>query len=338
MKQTPAGRRRLLSPLSGDALKAHIKTMKSPVDEALRQTLKSQVALIEEVGQYILFSDGKRLRPILFLLISRLLGRPAPPWLSAVFEYLHAASLLHDDVVDNSSLRRGQPAAQVKYGNPEVILVGDFLFATSYHLASTHSNPIFASALARCSAAMAQGQVLELTHNGELLLDYQIYEDIIIGKTAALIATACHMAAIYAEQPDETGRAMYQYGMHLGIAFQMVDDALDVAASAGEMGKNVGHDLREGKITLPFILARDALRDEKKEALLALALKASSCPQSDLQAREMIIKAGGVRGTMEMALNQACQAQKILKSLNLPPGQDLDLLYSLAAYVVNRRN
>jgi octaprenyl-diphosphate synthase len=338
MNQAPKEAGGLLSPLSGAEIKAYIQDMKIPVDEALRQALSCKVGMIEQVSRYILFSEGKRLRPILFLLVSRLLGRPAPPRLSAIFEYLHAASLLHDDVIDNSALRRGRPAAQVKYGNPEVILVGDFLFATSYHLASEHPNPAFASALARCSADMAQGQVLELMRSGQFFLNYQEYEEIIAGKTAVLIAAACQMAAIYAGQPEKVIQSLYQYGLHLGIAFQIVDDALDLAASALEMGKEVGHDLREGKITLPFILARETLPREERQRLLDLAAQASLCPDSNRQASEIIIQAGGVEGAMAMAAERARQAQQVLSGLNLPAGKDLDLLYSLAPYVVKRRN
>jgi octaprenyl-diphosphate synthase len=338
MDQAPGQAGGLLAPLSGAEIKTRIREMKTPVDQALDQALASRVGLIEEVSRYILFSEGKRLRPILFLLISRLLGCPAPPRLSAIFEYLHAASLLHDDVIDNSDLRRGRPAAQMKYGNQTVILVGDFLFATSYHLASEHPNPAFASALAQCSAAMAQGQVLELTRTGQLFLEYQEYEDIIVGKTAVLIAAACQMAAIYAGQPEKVSQALYQYGLHLGIAFQIVDDALDLAASAREMGKEVGHDLQEGKITLPFILARESLEPEARSHLLSLAGQAVGCPERSRQAGEVVIRAGGVEGAMRLAAERARQAQEVLRELDLPPGKELDLLYSLAPYVVNRRN
>ena len=326
----------LLAPLKGEEIKLRLMELKAPADAVMGQLLSSHVPLIEEVSRYILFSDGKRLRPVLFLLCARILGRPAPAELSVIFEYLHAASLLHDDVIDNAGLRRGQVAAQIKYGNPEVILVGDFLFAKSYFLSATHPDPAFSSALAQCSAAMAEGQILELMHTGNLELDEAAYEQIIIGKTAILIATACKMAAIYAKAPPAVIEALYQYGVHLGIAFQMVDDALDYSASEKEVGKEVDHDLQEGKITLPFIWTRD--NSQQRDKLMELARWARNNPANSHQAGEIVRAHGGVTATMEQALGQAQTAQNILKTLDLPPGQDLDLLYSLASYVVTRRN
>lgn len=327
----------LVSPLSADEIKAGLARLHQPADQALTAVLKSHVPFIEEVAGYMLFSDGKRLRPILFLLITRLLQKPAPPELSAIFEYLHAASLLHDDVVDNAGLRRGLPAARVKYGNPEVILVGDFLFSKSYSLAATVENPAFSAALADCTTSMAEGQVLELMHTGNLELDEATYLKIITAKTAELIACACQTAGIYAKAGESRIAALYQYGINLGIAFQMVDDALDYIGTQEEFGKEVGHDMVEGKITMPFIWSRRQAGPEKRAKLLALAEKARGNHASSMEVGHMVRKLGGVEATMAMAEERARAAQQLLLDMGLPAGPDLDMLLSLASYVITRR-
>ena len=327
----------LSSPLSTVEIKAGLDRLAQPADQALSAVLKSHVPLIEEVASYMLFSAGKRLRPILFLLITRLLQKPAPPELAAIFEYLHAASLLHDDVVDNSGLRRGLPAARVKYGNPEVILVGDFLFSKSYSLAATVPDPAFSAALADCTTSMAEGQVLELIHTSNLDLDQATYQNIIAAKTAELIACACRTAGIYAQVPPPLVDALYQYGLNLGIAFQMVDDALDYIGTQHEFGKEVGHDLEEGKITMPFIWARDQAGAEQRQQLMELALAARGQPEISKQAGSLIVQMGGATATLAMAEQMALVSQQMLRNLELPAGPDLDLLFSLAAYVVTRR-
>ena len=327
----------LTSPLTGEEIKAQLARLYQPADQALSVGLKSHIPFIEEVASYMLYSAGKRLRPILFLLVTRLLQRPAPAELSAIFEYLHAASLLHDDVVDNAGLRRGIPAARIKYGNPEVILVGDFLFSKSYSLAALANKPSFSAALADCTTSMAEGQVLELMHTGNLDLDQATYEVIITAKTAELIACACQMAAIYAEAEPAVIDALYQYGINLGVAFQMVDDALDYIGTEQEFGKEVGHDLEEGKITMPFIWARDHAQALERQQLLQLAAKAHGQQQVSLEAGALIISLGGVEATLAEAEKRAAKAQQMLAEANLPAGADLDLLLSLASYVVTRR-
>jgi octaprenyl-diphosphate synthase len=327
----------LLSPLDGEKIKSALASFFTIIDQALTQALKSHVPFIEEVANYMVFSEGKRLRPVLFLLITRLLRKPAPTILSAIFEYLHAASLLHDDVVDNAGLRRGLPAARVKYGNPEVILVGDFLFSKSYDLAAAVPDPAFSAAMAKCTTSMAEGQVLELIHTGNLQLDQNTYETIITAKTAELIACACQTAGIYTGSGEKTINALYQYGIKLGMAFQMVDDALDYISTAQEFGKDVGHDLEEGKITMPFIWTRDAAVASEREKLMIIAARAREDNAARQLAENMVIAAGGVQATLAEARSKAIEAQQTLLNLNLPQGPDLDLLLSLASYVVTRR-
>jgi octaprenyl-diphosphate synthase len=297
------------------------------------------VPYIEEVSGYIIFSGGKRLRPVLFLLAARALGHEADPRHAAIFEYLHAATLLHDDVVDDAGLRRGRPAARLKYGNDAVILVGDFLFSKSYSLSVEVPDHRFVQALTDCTTHMAEGQVLELLHTDDLDLGHQGYLKVIVAKTAVLLAAACQMGAIHAGAGPETVQAFYDYGMELGIAFQMVDDALDYVGSEHEFGKPVGHDLEEGKITLPFIHARDHAPAATRQRLLEMTRLSRSQPEHLGPAREIIRQQGGVEATFAWANHHAARAQAALGPI-LAQGQpslDLQTMLGLASYVITRR-
>jgi octaprenyl-diphosphate synthase len=294
---------------------------------------------INRVGSYVIFAGGKRLRPVLFLLAARALGGAGDARLSAIFEYLHAATLLHDDVVDEAGLRRGRPAARVEYGNDSVILVGDFLFSQAYSLAVEVADGRFVAALAECTTAMAEGQVLELMHTGDLELTTEGYLEIIRAKTAVLLAAACQMGAIHAGAGPEAVAALYDYGLELGLAFQMVDDALDYVGTAHEFGKPVGHDLAEGKITLPFLHARDTAPAETRAELLDLARRGRTQPEAVARAKELVASCGGVEATYAAARAHAILAQAALAGLGEPaPGSELELLLGLPAYVLERRH
>ncbi|MFH1034856.1 MAG: polyprenyl synthetase family protein [Pseudomonadota bacterium] len=335
----PPAPRPLASPLSNQEVRARVLALAEPADQALTANLKSHVAYIEEVSGYIIFSGGKRLRPVLFLLAASALGHQAAPRHAAIFEYLHAATLLHDDVVDDAGLRRGRPAARVQYGNDAVILVGDFLFSKSYSLSVEVEDHRFVRALTDCTTQMAEGQVLELLHTDDLELSHQGYLRVIEAKTAVLLAAACQMGAIHAGADDQTVRAFYDYGMELGIAFQMVDDALDYVGSEHEFGKPVGHDLEEGKITLPFIHARDHAPEPLRQRLLELAGRSRQEPALVAQAQEIIRQQGGVEATFAWAIDHAAKAQAALEPLlsRGEPSRDLQTLLGLASYVVTRR-
>ncbi|CAO0824138.1 octaprenyl-diphosphate synthase [Desulfarculales bacterium] len=339
LPQQPPAPRPLLNPLSNQEVRARVLALAEPADQALTVNLTSHVPYIEEVSGYIIFSGGKRLRPVLFLLAARALGHEADPRHAAIFEYLHAATLLHDDVVDNAGLRRGRPAARVKYGNDTVILVGDFLFSKSYSLSVEVPDHRFVQALADCTTHMAEGQVLELLHTDDLDLSHQGYLKVIVTKTAVLLAAACQMGAIYAGASPETVRAFYDFGIELGIAFQMVDDALDYVGSEHEFGKPVGHDLEEGKITLPFIHARDHASPEMRQRLLKLTRQSRQEPTLLPEAQEIIRGQGGVEATFAWANHHAAQAQTALAPLLAQGGPNLDLqtMLGLAFYVVTRR-
>lgn len=331
------------APLRGDLAPQQVRdrvlAVAEPADQALGEVLTSHVDYILEVARYIIFSGGKRLRPALFLLAAQACGTPAPPRQSAIFEFLHAATLLHDDVVDDAGLRRGRPAARTQYGNDAVILVGDFLFSKSYSLAVEVDDHRFVSALTDCTTHMGEGQVLELLHTGDLALDPAGYLEVIIAKTAVLLAASCQMGGIYAGADQATMDALYDYGMDLGIAFQMIDDALDYVGTQHEFGKPVGHDLAEGKITLPFIHARDHAPDQVRRRLLELAEAKGEHPQGLEEAKQIVRDNGGVEFTIACATGHAARAQEALAPLmreSAPP--ELETLMGLASYVINRRS
>ena len=320
-------------------IKSRIMVLANPADAALTANLKSHVPFIEEVSRYIIFSGGKRLRPALFMLAAQAAGGRGDPRMAAIFEYLHAATLLHDDVVDEAGLRRGRPAARIEHGNDAVILVGDFLFSKSYSLAAERDDPCFVRALTDCTTCMAEGQVLELLHTGNLDLEFAEYLEVIRSKTAVLIAAACQMGAIYAGAAEEIRQAFYQYGLELGLSFQMVDDALDYVGTQHEFGKPVGHDLAEGKITLPFIHARSTAGPADRARLMELALKGKTEPGVLEEAKEIVRRCGGVEATYQQAVEHSAMAQAVLEPFmaSLTGKDDLDLLFSLPWYVVNRR-
>ena len=339
MNPSPSPEAELLSPLDQKQIKDRVYPLAEMADRALAQILQSHVPYIEEVSRYIIFSGGKRLRPVLFLLAASAAGGEMEPRYSTIFEYLHAATLLHDDVVDSAGLRRGRPAARLEYGNDAVILVGDFLFSKSYSLAVEVPDQRFVRALTECTTIMAEGQVLELIHTDNLELDYQAYLEVIRSKTAVLLAAACQMGGIWANADQTVVQALYDYGLALGLAFQMVDDALDYVGTAHEFGKPVGHDLAEGKITYPFLYARDQAGPAQKKRLLELARQGRTRPELVEEAKQMVTDLGGVEATYDQARNYAAQAQKALAPLRRRQdlGPDLQTLLALAWYVINRR-
>lgn len=227
------------------------------VDRTIRAQLASRVPLIETIGSYIIESGGKRVRPLLALLAARALGYRGDKHitLAALIEFMHTSTLLHDDVVDESHLRRGRRTANDTWGNAPSVLVGDFLYSRSFEMmVGVGSMPIMAI-LSRATSVIAEGEVLQLTNIGNADLDEAAYFATIRGKTAMLFEAASHTGAVVAGGSDEQVEALRLYGGHLGLAFQLIDDLLDYQGNAGEMGKNVGDDLAEGKPTLPLLRA-----------------------------------------------------------------------------------
>jgi octaprenyl-diphosphate synthase len=243
------------------------------VNQVILDRMQSDIPLIPELAGHLIAGGGKRMRPMLTLASAKLLGYSGARHhrLAAAVEFIHTATLLHDDVVDNSDLRRGKRTANIIWGNPASVLVGDFLFSRSFELMVEDGSLKVLKILSNASAVIAEGEVNQLTAVRRIDLSEERYLDIIGAKTAALFAAACRIAAVVAERSEAEEAALDAYGRNLGIAFQLVDDAIDYVSDASTMGKDAGDDFREGKMTLPVILAYargdEAARGFWKEAI-----------------------------------------------------------------------
>jgi octaprenyl-diphosphate synthase len=227
------------------------------VNAVILERMQSEVALIPELAGHLIAGGGKRMRPMLTLASARLLDYQGTRQhkLAAAVEFIHTATLLHDDVVDGSGLRRGKRTANIIWGNPASVLVGDFLFSRSFELMVEDGSLKVLKILSHASNIIAEGEVNQLSAQRQVETSEERYLDIISAKTAALFAAACKVSAVLAEREEEVEWALESYGRHLGIAFQLVDDAIDYAESSSTMGKDQGDDFRDGKVTLPVILA-----------------------------------------------------------------------------------
>ena len=240
-----------------DALMALVAGDMNGVNAVILERMQSKVALIPELAGHLIAGGGKRMRPMLTLASAALLGYAGTRHhqLAAAVEFIHTATLLHDDVVDNSGMRRGRQTANLIWGNPASVLVGDFLFSRAFELMVEDGSLKVLKILSRASAVIAEGEVEQLTAQRRLDTGEEQYLAIIGAKTAALFAAACRISAVVAEAGEEAEAALENYGRNLGIAFQLVDDAIDYSSDEAVMGKGVGDDFRDGKMTLPLILA-----------------------------------------------------------------------------------
>lgn len=328
--------------VTGDLLKARIYSSIRPeldrIEKAIRRHLSSSVPLIEVVGRYIMESGGKRLRPLLMVLSSKLCGyrgtRDAD--LSVVFEFLHAATLLHDDVVDNAEIRRTKPAANTLWGNPAVVLVGDFLYSKAILMTVLYENIRILEVLSETTTRMAEGEVLQLIHSDDLETDEPAYMEVIIRKTAVLMSAACQIGAIFAEASSAEEKALRDYGHHLGIAFQLIDDALDYVGTVGELGKPVGNDLQEGKATLPLIYAMAQADSRRRDFIRSVFIAENQTPQDIQAVQRLVQELGGVDYTIRRAREHVAMAKKNLESFPLSPTKSL--LEDIADYVLCRRS
>jgi len=253
------------------------------VNHVIIDRMQSEIPLIPELAGHLIAGGGKRMRPMLTLASAKLLDYAGARQhkLAAAVEFIHTATLLHDDVVDQSDLRRGKRTANIIWGNPASVLVGDFLFSRSFELMVEDGSLRVLKILSHASAVIAEGEVNQLTAQRLVGLGEERYLNIIASKTAALFAAACRIAAVIAERDDATEAALDAYGRNLGIAFQLVDDAIDYASDAETMGKGVGDDFRDGKMTLPVILAYARGSDEDRK-FWQLAISGQRASDDDL--------------------------------------------------------
>ena len=307
------------------------------IEEEINKNLQSSVPLIALVTRYIMRSGGKRLRPLLTVLAARLLNYQGNDHygLSIVFEYLHAATLLHDDVVDNAELRRGRPSANTLWGNAAVVLVGDFLLATSFFLSVMSGNLNILRILSETTTSMAEGEVLQLINSDNLEISEEEYIEVIKRKTAILISAACQIGAILGQADEEQEEAMRLFGLNLGIAFQLRDDFLDYAGSEEEFGKPVGKDLQEGKITLPLIHALQSSNDGDRQRLVELITSDRDYEQIFGKVKKVIQDYQGLDYTDKLANHHITEAKSALSIF--PESPTRQSLIEIAEYVVTRR-
>ncbi|MCW8926787.1 MAG: polyprenyl synthetase family protein [Xanthomonadales bacterium] len=323
---------------SGQSPLEQIITLSAPdmaqVNEYIHDSLKSDVVLINQIANYIVSSGGKRLRPMLLTLCTRACGYQGKKHvpLAAIIEFIHTATLLHDDVVDESDLRRGQQSAHAIWGNAASVLVGDFLYSRSFQMMVGLDSMRIMDVLAETTNTIAEGEVQQLLNMGDPEVDRSRYMQVIENKTAKLFEAACKLAAIISDQPSEVEDALAVYGNRLGAAFQIADDVLDYTGDAETMGKNAGDDLAEGKPTLPLIIARERCSETERE-LLDAAIRNGSV--ADLQPILDIIRdSGALSSAMEVARDHAAEARQAIGLL--PPSTWRTALEQLSDYSVGR--
>ena len=286
-----------------DPLMALVAGDMNGVNAVILERMQSKVALIPELAGHLIAGGGKRMRPMLTLASARLLDYHGARHhkLAAAVEFIHTATLLHDDVVDGSGLRRGKRTANIIWGNPASVLVGDFLFSRSFELMVEDGSLKVLKILSRASSVIAEGEVNQLTAQRRIETDEEHYLDIITAKTAALFAAACRIAAVVAEREEAAEAALDAYGRNLGIAFQLVDDAIDYASDSATMGKGVGDDFRDGKVTLPVILAF-ARGGEADRGFWRAAMAGERATDADLAEATRLLRATqALDDTMERA-------------------------------------
>ena len=320
-----------------DRLNAYLSDDMEQVNSLIRARMASEHApRIPEVTAHLVEAGGKRLRPMLTLAAARLCGYDGPyhVHLAATVEFIHTATLLHDDVVDESSQRRGRPTANLLWDNKSSVLVGDYLFSRSFQLMVETGSLRVLDILANASATIAEGEVLQLTAAQDLATDERIYLQVVRGKTAALFSAATEVGGVIASAPEVQVTALHVYGDALGIAFQIVDDLLDYGGSSAEIGKNVGDDFRERKLTLPVIKAV-AKADATERAFWTRVIEKGDQRDGDLaEAMRLLARHGAMEETRDEALAWAAKAKAALGVL---PAHELrDMLSDLADYVVAR--
>ena len=316
---------------------AMVKDDLAAIEIALEQNLNPYLDLISKVARHILFSGGKRLRPLLMVLSARLCGYKGDydKTLSTVFEYMHAASLLHDDLIDDASMRRGKPVAHSIWGNSAAILVGDFLLARSLSIAAKTGDMKVIRTIAKITENMSQGEIHQLMRKGELDISEDEYMEVIRRKTAVLFQGACRISAIITAAPNGKEKALSNYGYNLGLAFQMADDLLDYTSDKKALGKEVGADLKEGKLTLPVIYSFKAA-DMKDRNRMENIIKNEDFSVNDFEILvELLKKYKGISYTQKMAAEHISKAKKALSIFE--PSKTKEILIKVADYALNRK-
>lgn len=306
------------------------------MDAVVALRLKSDVPLVSQISKYIVAAGGKRLRPALLLLMCGALGfRDTQRHnLAAVVEFIHTATLLHDDVVDESTLRRGRATANEAFGNPASILVGDFLYSRAFQMMVEVGDMRVMQTLAEATNVIAEGEVMQLMNMHDASLSEEEYLRVIRSKTAKLFEASARLAALLAKAPAEVEQACAEYGQALGTAFQVIDDVLDYDGDVPEMGKNLGDDLREGKATLPLIIAMQRGTDSERQ-IIRTAIETGGVSEM-AQIIDIVEKTGALQATRNAAEMEARRA--VAAMAGLPVNVYSEALLSLASQLLDRRS
>ena len=308
------------------------------IEIALSENLRPNLEVVSEIAKHILFSGGKRLRPLLFILCSRLCQYTSSNMLafSTIFEYLHAATLLHDDFIDNATLRRGAAAAHTVWGNEITVLTGDFLLARSICIATGTENPKVVKIVSQITENMAQGEIDQLESRGNTDISEDNYKEIIRRKTAVLFQAACSVSAVIASATEEQYEALSEFGSNLGMAFQIADDLLDYTASTLSIGKKVGADLREGKITIPLIHTLKLASTKDRNFIESIIKKGDFSLRQFAELMNLLDQYGGIKYAKKRASEHIDLAKSAI--LKFPPSKTQEILLDIADYALVRKH
>lgn len=306
------------------------------INKVLREELHSEVPLIQTVAEYVINGGGKRIRPILLLICAEIGG--ALKWpsylLAAVIELIHTATLLHDDVVDSSAVRRGNPTANMVFGNASSVLVGDFIYSRAFQLMVRVDQPCVLEILAHATNVIAEGEVMQLLQAGNTELNESVYFQILYSKTAKLFEASAQLGAVLAQLSPSQQKAFATYGIKLGTAFQLIDDILDYTGNSEVIGKNLGDDLQEGKVTLPLIQAMAAGTSAEKE-LIQSAIKNPHIDRlGDIL--EILHRTQALSYAQERAVQEMLASKAMIE--HLPSCITKELLLSLSDMAIYREN
>ncbi|MEI8172372.1 MAG: polyprenyl synthetase family protein [Deltaproteobacteria bacterium] len=307
------------------------------VEEHMEMYLRSEVYLIPEVIHYIIGSGGKRFRPLLLLASSSLCGYKGEKRypLSAVIEFIHTATLLHDDVIDAAETRRGKTSANNVWGNAASVLVGDFLYSKSFKLMTDHGNLAIIKLLSETTNTMSEGEVFQLVKRGDINIAEKEYLSIIEKKTAILISAACALGGILGDAPDIQIEALTRFGMRLGSAFQITDDTLDYVAEEAELGKAIGKDLEEGKMTLPLIRTLKKCNPEERSLIKRVIENRERNGQDMADVMSLIHRYDGINYSLNKAKAYIDEGKGFLESFEASEARDA--LLAISDYIIERR-
>ena len=306
------------------------------LESSIDDLLSTRVGYIKEIVTYIIKSSGKRVRPVLVMLCSKLCGYRGKKHIpyAAIIEFIHTATLLHDDVVDNAKTRRGLSTVNTVWGNEPSVLVGDFLYSRSFELMSRDGNTEILKTISQVTTALSEGEILEIIKTADLGTTEKDYYEIIGNKTAVLFGAACEIGAILGGRTANERKALRNFGYNLGIAFQLMDDVLDYTSYNDVLGKHVGTDLKEGKVTLPLIYVLNSAGEKERASIESALAKQRITKQDFNRIRRMIEKKGGIAYTMDATKKHLDMAKKRLDIF--PASQYKTALLELADYMLKR--